>query len=56
MGDELELDAEGSYLDDALSAPGVQSKEPGAPSTVSHFQIITGAYDSQIWFLEITNL
>ncbi|VDN54578.1 unnamed protein product [Dracunculus medinensis] len=30
LGDELELDAEGSYLDDALSAPGVPSKEPGA--------------------------
>uniref|UniRef100_A0A914RJT5 Charged multivesicular body protein 5 n=1 Tax=Parascaris equorum TaxID=6256 RepID=A0A914RJT5_PAREQ len=35
LGDELEMDADSSYLDEALNAPGVPSKEPGAASKVS---------------------
>uniref|UniRef100_A0A914WML1 Charged multivesicular body protein 5 n=1 Tax=Plectus sambesii TaxID=2011161 RepID=A0A914WML1_9BILA len=32
LGDELELDADTSYLDEAISAPGVPSRDPGAES------------------------
>ncbi|VDK18535.1 unnamed protein product, partial [Anisakis simplex] len=35
LGDELELDADSSYLDEALNAPGVPSREPGAASAVA---------------------
>lgn len=35
LGDELELDADSSYLDEASRAPGVPSREPGAESTVN---------------------
>ncbi len=34
LGDELELDADSTYLDDAVSAPGVPSADPGK-STVT---------------------
>jgi len=34
LGDELELDADSSYLDEAMKAPGVPSRAPGA-STVT---------------------
>jgi len=35
LGDELELDADSSYLDDAIKAPGVPSREPGADSRLT---------------------
>ncbi|TKR87893.1 hypothetical protein L596_012223 [Steinernema carpocapsae] len=35
LGDELELDADSSYLDEALNAPGVPTREPGAATTVT---------------------
>lgn len=35
LGDELEMDADSSYLDEALNAPGVPSKEPGAASKMT---------------------
>jgi charged multivesicular body protein 5 len=35
LGDELEMDADSSYLDEAISAPGVPSKEPGASTAVT---------------------
>lgn len=34
LGDELEADVDSSYLDEALNAPGVPSREPGAASKV----------------------
>uniref|UniRef100_A0A1I7YDC8 Charged multivesicular body protein 5 n=1 Tax=Steinernema glaseri TaxID=37863 RepID=A0A1I7YDC8_9BILA len=34
LGDELELDTDTSYLDEALNAPRVPTREPGAASTV----------------------
>lgn len=36
LGDELIADNDTSYLDEALNAPGVPSRDPGA-STVSLF-------------------
>jgi len=30
LGDELELDADSTYLDEAMKAPGVPSRDPGA--------------------------
>jgi charged multivesicular body protein 5 len=33
LGDEIALDGDSSYLDEAVSAPGVPSREPGAEST-----------------------
>lgn len=35
LGNELEADVDTSYLDEALNAPGVPSKEPGYESKVS---------------------
>uniref|UniRef100_A0A0R3S0X3 Charged multivesicular body protein 5 n=1 Tax=Elaeophora elaphi TaxID=1147741 RepID=A0A0R3S0X3_9BILA len=35
LGDELEADVDTSYLDEALNAPGVPSKEPGYESKVT---------------------
>ncbi|KAH7692952.1 charged multivesicular body protein 5, partial [Aphelenchoides avenae] len=35
LGDELELDADSSYLDEAINAPSVPSKEPGSKTTVT---------------------
>lgn len=35
LGDELEADTDTSYLDQALNAPGVPSKEPGYESRVN---------------------
>ncbi len=35
LGNELELDADSSYLDEAMKAPGVPSKEPGASTASS---------------------
>jgi len=32
LGDEIALDADSSFLDEALNAPGVPSREPGAES------------------------
>lgn len=34
LGDEFETDVDTSYLDEALNAPGVPSKEPGYESKV----------------------
>ncbi|EJW86872.1 charged multivesicular body protein 5 [Wuchereria bancrofti] len=34
LGDEFEADVDTSYLDEALNAPGVPSKEPGYESKV----------------------
>ncbi|VDN42809.1 unnamed protein product [Gongylonema pulchrum] len=34
LGDELETETDSTYLDEALNAPGVPSKEPGASSKV----------------------
>jgi charged multivesicular body protein 5 len=33
LGDELELDADTSYLDEAINAPGVPTKQPGTSIT-----------------------
>jgi len=35
LGDEIALDEDTSYLDEAISAPGVPSREPGAESRTS---------------------
>ncbi|VBB29148.1 unnamed protein product [Acanthocheilonema viteae] len=35
LGDEFEADVDTSYLDEALNAPGVPSKEPGYESKVT---------------------
>ncbi|VDM91468.1 unnamed protein product [Onchocerca ochengi] len=35
LGDEFEVDVDTSYLDEALNAPGVPSKEPGYESKVT---------------------
>lgn len=34
LGEELELEGDSSYLDEALNAPGVPSKEPGEGTKV----------------------
>jgi charged multivesicular body protein 5 len=39
LGDELQLDADTSYLDEAISAPSVPTKVPGS-SIVSDFNSI----------------
>lgn len=35
LGDEIALDDDTSYLDDAVKAPNVPGKEPGADSTLN---------------------
>uniref|UniRef100_A0A914D8N2 Charged multivesicular body protein 5 n=1 Tax=Acrobeloides nanus TaxID=290746 RepID=A0A914D8N2_9BILA len=35
LGDELEADADTSYLDEAMKAPGVPSRDPGASTMVT---------------------
>lgn len=39
LGDEIALDADSSYLDEAAKAPGVPSREPGAESTAEGIQV-----------------
>ena len=36
LGDEIALDEDASYLDDAISAPSVPGKEPGADSVATN--------------------
>merc|ERR1712179_152607 len=36
LGDEIALDDDTSYLDDAISAPSVPSREPGADSVATN--------------------
>ena len=35
LGDELELDGDSTYLDEAVNAPGVPSRDPGASTAVA---------------------
>lgn len=35
LGEELEMEGDSTYLDEALSAPGVPSREPGEPSRIA---------------------
>ena len=40
LGDEIGLDDDQSYLDEAVSAPTVPSKEPGADTVTNKVSII----------------
>lgn len=51
LGDEFEADVDTSYLDEALNAPGVPSKEPGYESKVNVKPIIFAVFEYETNFV-----
>lgn len=48
LGDEIGLDDDASYLDDAVSAPNAPTKEPGAESVTNKARLFTNVSHYQI--------
>ena len=44
LGDDLALDDDASYLDDAMKAPDVPSKEPGADSVATQDGVLVDEF------------